>query len=58
MEGNQMKSLAISFGVSYFFAAFINWHYDPSEWSEFARFGLILFGFVVFGMVNASKKNN
>ena len=52
-----MKSLAISFCVAYLFAAFINWQYDPSDWSEFARFGLLLFGFVVFGMVNASKKN-
>lgn len=53
-----MKTLAISLMVSYLFAAFINWHFDPSEWSEFARFTVLLFGFVVFGMVNASKKND
>ncbi len=52
-----MKTFAISFCVSYFFAAFINWQFDPSEWSEFARFAFLLFGFTIFGMVNASKKN-
>jgi hypothetical protein len=57
MEANQMKTLFISYSVGYVFATFINWQFDPSEWSEFGRFAFILFGFTLAGMVEASKKN-
>jgi len=58
MEANEMKTLLISFCVAYIFATFINWQYDPSEWTEFGRFAFLLFGFIVAGMVQASKKND
>lgn len=57
MATNKMKTLFISLFISYIFTTYINWHYDPSEWSEFARFASLLFALTMFGMVKSQKTN-
>jgi len=53
-----MNNLFFSFLFSYLTTAFVQWHYNPSVWTEHARFLCVVVMFVLFFVVTKVEDMN
>jgi hypothetical protein len=58
MDAFKMNNLFFSFLFSYLSTAFVQWHYNPSVWTEHARFVCVVVMFVLFFIVTKVEDMN